>query len=571
VARQSRSRTVAALAAALVVGTVMVTFALPTTPHTTAQPKPRTPPPPTGAAVGPIVEAPARTEPATTLRARPNIVMIMVDDMRADDLRFMPWTRRLLGGQGVRFANSFAPHPLCCPSRASVLTGQYTHNHRVMSVWKPYAFPSLRDQSTLATWLQDAGYATVFLGKYLNGYGGMPEPGRDHGTSLSYVPPGWTDWRASIDYGMDPDDPLAGSTYQYFDTTLSRNGRGFDNYAGSYQSRVYGALTEQIVRERAADAAPYFLWASYTAPHHGGPVEPDDPETVLRDDHEETEFVTPARPDGVKGRFDHRIKAAPGAGWHDPDFSDKPEHLRSLPLINDAERRAMLEVTRQRAEALAVVDQQVRRTVAAVRSSGELGKTLVMFTSDNGYFLGEQRMRQGKIMPHEPSLRTPLLMRGPGIPAGETRTDPITSIDVAPTLAELAGVRPGHRVDGISLLDVARNGDRGWVRPILTESAPMFGIKRDTDERGRPLRDGRRRDVRFAIGVRTHDFLYVDYATGERELYDLARDPNQYDNVVDSPRYADVRRQLRAELQRMRACDGAACAEPLPSELRRLG
>ena len=135
-------------------------------------------------------------------QSRPNVVMMIVDDMRADDLKYMPRTRQLLGREGVTFANSFSPYPLCCPARASIFLGQYTHNHRVFSVKEPYAFPALRDGSTLATWLRDAGYSTTLLGKYMNGYGYLPKPGMETGMSLDYVPPGWTDWRASIEGGI---------------------------------------------------------------------------------------------------------------------------------------------------------------------------------------------------------------------------------------------------------------------------------------------------------------------------------------------------------------------------------
>ncbi|QNN53253.1 sulfatase family protein [Nocardioides mesophilus] len=505
----------------------------------------------------------AVAQAAQAAQARPNIVFIMVDDMRDDDLRFMPWTRRLIRDQGVRFVNSFAPFPLCCPARASVLTGRYAHNHQVYGVNAPYAFPSFHDRSTIATWLHDAGYATVYVGKYLNGYGSMPRPGHRTGKSLHYVPPGWSRWRASIDGGLPASDPRAGGTYNFFDTTLSRNGEGFVNYRGRYQSRVYGELTEEIIRGRAPAARPYFLYVSYTAPHSGSPVEPDDPAPVRRNDGQLVDFLTTARPDDVKGRFDRRVRAAPGADWKDPDFSDKPGYLRAPP-INAAERRAMLEVTRQRAEALSVVDSQVRRTVAAVEASGEARRTLILFTSDNGYFLGEQRRRQGKIFPHEPSLRVPLLLRGPGIAAGGRRHDPVTSIDLAPTLADLAGVTPPSRVDGVSVLDVARHGDRGWVRAVLTETGPMMGVRRNTNEAGQPLSSGGRRDVRFAIGVRTSRYLYVDLAGGARELYDLAKDPREYRNLVGVRAYAATQRELAQVLDRVRACDGRACAAPLP-------
>lgn len=259
-----------------------------------------------------------------------------------------------------------------------------------------------------------------------------------------------------------------------FDTTLSANGRGFAPHQGRYQSRLYGELSERIIRSRAPSDRPFFLFVSYTAPHHGLPDEPDDPRPIRRSDGRVTHFVTTARPDDVKGRFDATVRAAPGAAWSDPDFGDKPGYLRRPPL-NLAEKRALLEVTRQRAEALSVVDQQVRRTIAALRATGELDRTLVIFTSDNGYFLGEQRMRQGKIWPHEPSLRTPLLMRGPGIPAGERRHDPFTSVDFAATIADAAGVTPPRPTDGVSMWDVARTGDTGWRRAVLTRRAPRAG------------------------------------------------------------------------------------------------
>jgi arylsulfatase A-like enzyme len=508
-----------------------------------------------------------QVEPRVVLRPRPNVVFIMTDDMRDDDLRFMPWTRRMIGDKGVRFRNSFSPYPLCCPARASVLTGRYAHNHRVMSVLLPYAFPSFDDRSTFATWLHDSGYTTTYVGKYLNGFGKWPAPRSSGGTSLSYVPPGWTDWRASFDQGFAPFSPYAGDTYDFFDTTLSRNGHGFTPYEGRYQTRVYGRLSERIIARRAASERPFLFYLSFAAPHHGWPVEPDDPGPVVRDDGEVTTFPTTARPNDVKGAFDRRIRQAPGVSWVDPDFRDKPGYLQK-PALNAAEKAALLEVTRQRAEALSVVDEQVRRTVRALRRSGELGRTLVVFTSDNGYFLGEQRMREGKIWPHEPSLRVPLLMRGPGIPAGQVRNDPFSSIDFAPTIADLTRVTPPTQVDGVSLLGVARHGDRGWTRGVLTETGPQHAeIERRTDWAGRAVLPGGDRDVRFAIGLRTPRYLYVDLASGAHELYDLRRDPREYVNLARRPSYAGRLRLLADVLARLRDCQGEECSRPLPPDL----
>lgn len=507
---------------------------------------------------------------STVLQSKPNVVMIIVDDMRADDLQYMANTRQLLGDEGVTFRNSFSPYPWCCPARASIFLGQYAHNHRVLSVYPPYAFPVFKDQSTLATALQDAGYSTVMLGKYMNGYGVLPEPDAQTGNSVHYVPPGWTDWRASLDGGLPPSHPQWGSTYQYFNTTLSNQGVGFSNYRNRYQTHVYGALSAQIIEERAASDQPFFLYASYTAPHTGGPQESDDLRWVERSDGEVVEFASPARPNGVKNVFDGVIKRAPGAGWADPDITDKPEYLQSLLPTNDAERAAMLEVTRQRAEALLVVDRQVKRTIDALRATGELGRTLVIFTSDNGFFLGEQQIRQGKILPHEPSLRTPLLMRGAGLPAGEVRYDPFMSIDFAPTIAAVAGANMGVPVDGRSMLGVARRGDLGWRRAVLTETGSR-NVVRNTDESGQPLDtvDAGEPDMRWAIGIRTDRYLYVDLASGEEELYDLATDPRQYDNLAATPteKQTSLLQLMREQLALMRACQAAECRVRLPDEL----
>jgi N-acetylglucosamine-6-sulfatase len=513
-------------------------------------------------------------------QSRPNVLSIMVDDMRADELRYMPWTRRLIANQGVNFRNSFAPFPLCCPARASALTGRYAHNHQVYGVFEPYGFPSFDDRSTLATWLRKDGYATVYLGKYLNGYGWMPEPGKSSGLSSQYVPPGWAEWRASVDGGdfLPRDHPLWGSTYHFFNTTLNANGDGYENYRGKYQSRVYGRLSAEIIRRRAASNRPFFLSVSYTAPHNGGPEEPDDPGTVLRDDGVGVRYGTPARPADVRGMFDDVITVPPGATWADsPHITDKPAYLADQVPINAAEWDAILELTRQRAESLYVVDQAIKRTIDALAATGELEETLITFTSDNGYFLGEQMKRQGKILPHDPSLRVPFLMRGPGIPAGEDRFDPFTSIDYAPTVLGLTGATARGPMDGKSLLPIARRGDRGWTRAVLTETGPQSRYTRLTDESGAPVPDGHPdQDRRWAIGIRTDRYLYVDIAPrtgeehGEEELYDLAADPHQFNNLAyrtGENGYGDVLDLLRGELQRMRACDGKECSAPMAPEL----
>ena len=499
--------------------------------------------------------------------SRPNILVLMTDDMRDDDLRLMPNVRRLVRDQGVQFENAFSPHPLCCPARASFLTGQYTHNHGVWSHRDPWGFRVFDDRETLPVWLQGAGYSTSFLGKYLNGYGRQSMP--DGTSSLRYVPPGWTDWRAAVENGRRSAREFSGGPYRYFDTTLNENG-GLVAHQGRYQTLMLSRIAQQMIRMQSRSPQPFFAHISFAAPHVGSPREPDDPRDLDGPRGTRNVLGTPGRPSYSEDRFDERITRIPGRTG-EPGLGRKPYFIaRKLP-VSPAERAGILETYRQRAEALSVVDEEVANIIATLEATGELDDTYLVFTSDNGFFLGEHRMRSSKILPYEPSLRVPMLIRGPGLPVGERRTDPFLMIDLAPTLLEAAGVSVPETVDGVGLLDVARTGDRGWTRPVLTDSGPRTLEK--ATERGFDIDNMLRRpegpsQVRFSQGVRTGRYLYVEHASRERELYDMRHDPRQWDNVVAASRMQPVVRRLANVLDRMRVCAGASCAEPLPRSLR---
>ncbi len=517
---------------------------------------------------------PSSSKPEPLAGSRPNVLWILVDDMRDDELRYMPRTKRLLVDQGVRFRNSFAPYPWCCPARASLLTGQYSHNHGVLSIRDPWGFHAFDDSSTLATWLREAGYNTVYLGKYLNGYGFMPPPGKTSGGSTDYRPPGWTRWHATAD-GLPLDHPKFGETYLYFDTTLSNDSNGYIALEGRFQTTAYAGITERLIKEYAPKPKPFFLVASYTAPHFGYEEQPGDPQIPLPGGGSRP-LVVPANPDWVRGKFDRQITAAPGADWADPDPSDEPEYLRSRQPLSAPIKQAVLQLTRKRAESLEVLDRSVARTVRALRRADVLDETMIVFHSDNGYFLGEQKLRQGKLFPNEVSIRVPTFVRGPGVPRGEVRDDPVTSLDFAPTIAELAGAEPGVVVDGDSVLDSLVQ-DRGWGRGILLNTGPHnepgtpFPGVRETDISGRPLDSAGAgpRDERWLIGVRTPRWAYWELATGEKELYDVIRDPRQYDNLAGEPRHARTQAQLHRLLERLRDCQGPPCRQDLPRSLAR--
>ena len=490
---------------------------------------------------------------------RPNVLVIETDDMRWDDLRFMPAVRRLIRDRGLSFENSFAPYPLCCPSRSSFLSGEYSHNHHVYTHLDPYGFAAFHDQTTIATRLQGAGYQTALVGKYLNGYG---EQYRRNGeSSLHYEPPGWDQWYAGSDHIWAFDDPhYGGGTYSYDHLVQNVNGK-IQSFPGSYATDVLAEQTRRVIDDFGATTAPWFVWWTPTAPHHGLPVEPDDPAPTRRTDGEFSEWDTPARPAWVKGRFDKLITHGSGTPLGrsaEADVSDKPIYLRKLPELTAAEKAAETEVTRQRAESLYALDVQIRRTIRHLRTTGQLARTVIAFTSDNGYYLGEHRKRTGKINLHEPSLRVPLVIAGPGIPRGR-RYDPITTVDLAPTLAAYAGTTmPG--ADGTSMLAVIEGGDRGWTRAVVTEGMMGFGRYAEQYKLGRTPLDTR--------GLRLGRWKLTRYSTGETELYDLSKDPLELRNLNRKARYAGVLEEMKALYATYHACSEDTCRAPLPRKFR---
>lgn len=514
--------------------------------------------------LGPVVDP---TGSGTATPERPNILVLMLDDMRFDDMPFMPHTRRLIADQGVTFDNAFAPQPLCCPARASFLTGLLSHHHRVWSHREPFGFRVFRDERTLPVWLQRYGYTTSYLGKYLNGYGEQRLP--DGRRSVRYVPPGWTDWRAAVGQGRQAGDWLKGGTYKFFDTTLNDNGR-VQGHPGVYQTHGFSRIVQDQVRAQAQRPAPWFSMVGFAAPHTGKPLERGDPRRFVHLDGSVQRFKTTARPGYVKGRFDEQITTAPG--WPGHDVVGKPLHVRAKFPVMPEEWDRILQLYRQRVEAMSVVDDEVVNIVRGLRGSGELDETYVVLTSDNGYFLGEHRRRKDKILPYDPSLRVPLVVRGPGVPAGERRSDPFLMPDFAPTILSLAAggdVRlPVPPMDGVDMSDVLHEGDRGWDRPVLTETGPikltppLLEVMDVREERHGPNL------LRFSQGVRTGEYLYVEHASSERELYDLRRDPEQHVNVVGEPRYAEQARLLREQLGYLRSCRPGACMPRLRASLR---
>jgi N-acetylglucosamine-6-sulfatase len=452
---------------------------------------------------------------------RPNVVVIMTDDQTASSVSVMGQVQSLLAAKGLTFRNSFASFPLCCPSRATFLTGQYAHNHGVLDNVAPYGgFAKLDSSNTLPVWLQGAGYYTAHIGKYLNGYEAQPQT----------IPPGWTEWRGST------------RTYTFYGYQLNEGGALVDygSAATDYQTDVYMAKAVELIRQRAPLDTPFFLSLAPLAPHGGGP-NPTSPQPPS--DCRGTAKPAPRHANS----FDAEpLPQSPSFG--EADVSDKPSFIQSREPPTAADVADITREYRCRLESLLAVDEGVAAVVGALRDAGELDDTYLIFTSDNGFFHGEHRIKTGKLQLYEESIRVPLIIRGPEIPKGRATSELAVNADLAPTILDAADAEAGRVMDGRSLLPIAADPARERGREVLLET----GTARAEDY----------------SAIRTQRYVYAEHTTGERELYDLELDPYQLQSLHADPAYADVARRLAGRLAALRTCAGGRCREAPQLELK---
>jgi N-acetylglucosamine-6-sulfatase len=462
----------------------------------------------------------AAVPPASAQAVKPNVIVIMVDDMNVSALAQLPNVRALIGTPGTTFDNSVVSYSLCCPSRSTFLTGQYAHNHGVLGNSPPDGgFAKLRGAETLPVWLGRSGYQTAHVGKFLNGYGTA---------NPTEIPPGWGEWYGSV-------DP---TTYSMWGYTLNENGT-LHTYGSPavedpalYQTDVYANKAINYINRKAPGAQPFFLSFAPLAPHGervvpGVDLSQRNPRPAPRHRGDLEQITVPKPP-----------------SYDEADVSDKPPAVRNRPRITPAAEDQIEVRLKGRLESLLAVDEAVARIVAAVQAAGELANTVIVFTSDNGWMQGEHRIVSGKVVPYEESIRVPLLMRGPGIPAGKRVTTIAANTDLAPTILDAADATAGLTVDGRSLLPIA-NDPNSPARGIVIETGP-------------------KQSGTWYAGIRSPRWTYVEHSGGAVELYDLQVDPFQLTSFHADPRYTATRQALASRLATLRTCRGAACQQWTP-------
>jgi len=457
----------------------------------------------------------------------------MTDDQDVASMSSLPKIHSLLVDEGISFENSIVTYSKCCPSRASFLSGQYPHNNGVEANSLPLgSYAKMGNNNTLSVWLQNSGYYTGHIGKYLNGYGELDTNLSDGLMAWQEVPAGYSEWYGTI-------DP---TTYNYYNYKINENGKliQYGNTASDYQTDVLANIAENFIERRAAsrDKKPFFLVITPLAPHHDTKM-PVDPEPAPK----------------YKGTFASAPLPTP-VGFNEADMSDKPSFMKQLPSLNTTSIKAITTCYQKRLETLQSVDDMVEGVVNILKKTGQLDNTVIIFTSDNGWLQGEHRIPFGKEFAYEPSIQVPLVIRGPGILKGKNVTTLVGNIDLAPTIVEISKATPHRTMDGVSLVP-AFSGQSLPQRSGIEIECKDLGIGKVDAEGNMPSENGLA-SLNFSA-IRTSRYTYVLYSNGEEELYDLQLDPYALRNAANSTLYVTTKKNLNAKLQTLESCSGSSC------------
>ena len=507
--------------------------------------------------------------------ARPNVVVIQTDDQSLMSLkstfrdywdhrrRTMPKTLDLIAAKGIEFTNYYASNPLCSPSRAALLSGQYAHTSHMKNNtgpeggWSGWKNQPIYNEN-LAVALQRDGYRTAHVGKFTNNY----FLGDDPDAVDTTVPPGWDHWYV----------PAYSDMLYYYGHRINDDGvpegpfgiKGYDmqgvgtdppqctaaNLIDPVPGVVCNHSTDLFSRNAVetieqSGAKPFYLQVDYNTPH-GDYRSPNGAEPLSR--HYDSALKT---------------KMPRPAGFNEADVSDKPAFVQALPRLTKGEQEQINIRWQKDLESLRGVDDGVGAIVEALRRTGKLSSTYIFFISDNGQFNGEHRMSSSKFLPYEPSAHLPLLVRGPGIKAGSKTGELAANVDLAPTILALTGARLPGGYDGRSLKPYWKNPKKRSSRAIVLE-----GYSGPSNEPQVDATASATAPIKSFSGLRAGRYKYVEYTTGERELYDLKTDPAELTNRIDAPAWRRLATRLATELAARKSCRGAACrvgTGPLPA------
>ncbi len=484
-----------------------------------------------------------------------NVVFILTDDMTSTELSAMPNVQSLIAAQGTSFNEAYTSFPLCCPSRATMMSGQYMHNHNVRGNFPPNGswikyIP--HESNDLPVWLHDDGYYDVHIGKYMNFYG-------IHDNALP-VPQGWDEW-----YGKTSEEALY-FNYQLIEKTGPTATPHLTFYGDQpldYQTDVFADRAVNFVSDSGVSKEPFWLNLWFNSPH--GPFDP-----APRDLYKLSGTPLPSLP-----------------GFNEKDLKDKPKWFRKQARKRLTKKQAFLidNERRRQEEQLISVDQAVGRLIQSLEDKGILDDTYIIFSSDNGFFRGEHRIVTGKYLPYDPASRVPLIIRGPGIPAGGVSNELVWNGDIPQTILQIASGSQDDSLDGRSFLPFAQQPLLRSTRPVLLEgdtgpggtgaesaqsSAARARLARvhvagrrgvhNLEQEPDAIKSATNTDSAPAYrSIRTDRYEYTVYANGQIELYDMKRDPAQLHSLAADPRYRYVRRWLYTQLVPLSSCAGAAC------------
>jgi N-acetylglucosamine-6-sulfatase len=510
-----------------------------------------------------LVGATLAARDARGASSQKNVVFILTDDMTTSELSAMPNVQSLLAARGTTFNAAYVSFPLCCPSRATMMSGLYMHNHNVRGNFPPngsWIRYVPHESNDLPVWLQDEGYYNVHIGKYMNGYPtGTPAYPPPQSNTFP-VPQGWDEW-----YGKVSEDALY-FNYQLIEKTGPTTVPHITFYGDQptdYQTDVFTDRAVNFVNDKAVVDQPFWLNLWFNSPH--GPFEPA-PRDLFR----------------LSGTPLPKLPA-----FNEKDITDKPKWFRKQARKRLGKKQAFLidNERRRQEEQLISVDQAVGKLVQKLDDKGILDDTYIVFGSDNGFFRGEHRIATGKYLPYDPASRVPLIIRGPGIPAGGVSNELVWNGDIPQTFLQIASGSQDDSLDGRSLLPFAQNPALRSTRPVLLEGDTGPGgtgaeSAESSAARARVARvhvAGRRGvknleqepdAIKSATNtnrapayrsIRTDRYEYTVYANGQTELYDMKLDPGQLRSLAADRRYRYVRKWLYDRLVPLSACVGATC------------